>query len=153
MGTADEEGEEDDVELAVLKRDKYRLKSQRSHLREQLKVIRRQLNEVSEEINDLNEQIARRRADLAGGNDVDEAVVDVELDLMLREVAPGLPPDRRVPENEVIQQRADSVGTTPERFIELMNKRYPWDEFDQSTQTNYDVYASRDRVVGDSPTE
>ena len=40
----------------------------------------------------------------------------------------------------VVMRKADKVGATPERFLELMEKHYLGETFDNNPDTNFDQY-------------
>lgn len=107
-------GEQADVPIDALAVRKKRLESKLDKLKLQKEEIKTEIDSVENEL-EIIEDVARR----VGDSYINKALKNCRL----------LPQRQRVPTNEAIQTQAEKIGITPERFIELLDERYPTDRF------------------------
>lgn len=105
---------DEEVATAAMAVRRRRLERERDALEERRSKISESIKEAEEELKIL-EGVA---------DDINDRLFDHAL-----EKVKHLPPEERDPSNAAIETQAQKVGLAPHQFIDLLNERYPVDQF------------------------
>lgn len=107
-------GQGSDVPTDALAVRKERLENRLEQLQTEKERVNAEIESVTDELEMLNGLIRR-----VGDEYIDEALANCKT----------IQQSRREPSNDAIQRQAEKVGLPPQRFIELLNEKYPTDRF------------------------